>query len=182
VGALRRFGLLKADPDVVAVHRLVQQVIRDRLSPERRRQLVAVALRLLQAAFPNAHTDPNAWPAYAQLLPHGLAAISHAQALELDLERVAWLLTDAGEYLWQRADHPQARTLYERALAIREAHLGPDHPSPRPVSTTSLSSCATRVTSRAPAPCTNAPSPSTSRAWDPTTPTPSAAAKGWLRW
>ena len=31
-------------------------------------------------------------------------------------------------YLWQRGDYRQARVLVERALAIREAHLGSDHP------------------------------------------------------
>jgi tetratricopeptide (TPR) repeat protein len=128
VAGLRRFGLLKASPEVVAVHRLVQQVIRDRLDPERQRQVVAVALRLLEAAFPNAHTDPDAWPAYAQLLPHALAVTGHAETLEVDLKRVAWLLSDAGLYLWQRADHPQARALFERVLAVSEARLGADHP------------------------------------------------------
>ena len=128
VGGLRRFGLLKASAEVVAVHRLVQQVTRDRLSPERQRQLVAVALRLLQAAFPEAHTDPDAWPAYAQLLPHALAVIGHAEALDVDPERVAGLLNDAGLYLWDRAEYTQARVLHERALAIREARLGADHP------------------------------------------------------
>ncbi len=126
VGGLRRFGLLKASPEAVAVHRLVQQVVRDRLGLERRRELVAVALRLLQAASPNAHTDPDAWPAYAQLLSHVLAAIGHAEALGIDLERATWLLTDVGLYLWRRADYQQARTLLERALANREARLGSD--------------------------------------------------------
>jgi tetratricopeptide (TPR) repeat protein len=129
VAGLRRFGLLKASPEVVAVHRLVQQVVRDRLGLERRRQLVAVALRLLQAAFPDAHTDPDAWPAYAQLLPHALAVTGQAEALDIDLERVGWLLNEAGLYLWQRADFAQARALLERALAIDEVYLGPNHPT-----------------------------------------------------
>lgn len=30
-------------------------------------------------------------------------------------------------YVFARADYPQARELYERALAIRETRLGPDH-------------------------------------------------------
>jgi tetratricopeptide (TPR) repeat protein len=138
VAGLRRFGLLTASPEAVAVHRLVQQVTRDRLGPDRRRQLVAVALRLLQAAFPDAPTDPDAWPAYAQLLPHALAVTGHAEGLDIDLERVVWLLIVAGLYLWQRADLPQARRLFERALAISEARLGPDHPD----TATSLSNLA----------------------------------------
>jgi hypothetical protein len=94
VGGLRRFGLLKASPEAVAVHRLVQQVARDRLGLDRRRQLVAVALRLLQTAFPGAHTDPNAWPAYAQLLPHALGRVSrigHGLACRRALSSLVWM-------------------------------------------------------------------------------------------
>jgi tetratricopeptide (TPR) repeat protein len=129
--ALRRYSLIKTSQDgqTLSVHRLVQQVVRDRLGLDRRRQLVAAALRLLQAAFPDAYTDPHAWPVYAQLLPHVLAATGHAEALDTGLERIAWLLSDAGLYLWQRADHLQARALLERALAIHEVHLGAAHPA-----------------------------------------------------
>jgi tetratricopeptide (TPR) repeat protein len=127
IGGLRRFGLLKASPEVVAVHRLVQQVIRDRLDPERRHRLVAVALRLLQAAFPNAHDDPDAWPAYAELLPHALTATDHASSVAADPDATARLLNQAGSYPWGRIELWQRRQLLERALAIREARLGPDH-------------------------------------------------------
>jgi len=129
VAAVRRFGLVKASERTLAMHRLVQQVIRDRLDQDQQRQKAAVALRLISATFPAEHADPDAWPIYAWLLPHALAVTGHAEALGLDPERAAWLLTEAGLYLWQRADHQQARGLLERALAIYEARLGPDDPT-----------------------------------------------------
>jgi class 3 adenylate cyclase/tetratricopeptide (TPR) repeat protein len=128
VGALRRFALVKATEQTVIVHRLVRQVIRDRLDPDQHRHRVAVALRLLRAAFPTEHRHPDTWPTYARLLPHVLVATNHAEALGIEPELAAGLLNEAGRYLWQRADHSQARSLFERALAIREAHLGADHP------------------------------------------------------
>jgi tetratricopeptide (TPR) repeat protein len=128
IAALRRYGLVKADEQVLIVHRLVQQVVRDQLDPEQHRHRLAAALRLVDAAFPAEHTNPEAWPAHARLLPHALAATGHGQDLNVEGEAAANLLNGAGLYLWQRADHAQARALFERALSIREARLGADHP------------------------------------------------------
>jgi tetratricopeptide (TPR) repeat protein len=129
VAAVRRYGLVKADEQSLTIHRLVQQVIRDRIDPGQHHHRAATALRLVRAAFPTEHPDPDAWPAYARLLPHALAATGQAEALAVEPEQAAGLLTEAGLYLWQRADYQQARTLFERALALYEAHLGPDHPT-----------------------------------------------------
>jgi tetratricopeptide (TPR) repeat protein len=126
IAALRRFALVKAGEQTLTMHRLVQQVLRDQLDPEPHRHRAATALRLISAAFPADHTNPDAWPTYARLLPHALAVTGHAQPLGIELRRVAWLLNEAGLYLWKRADHPQARSLFERALSIREMYLGAD--------------------------------------------------------
>jgi tetratricopeptide (TPR) repeat protein len=138
IGALRRFALVKAGEQTLTVHRLVQQVLRDRLDPGRHRHRAAAALRLVRATFSAEHTNPDAWPAYARLLPHALAVTGHAHPLGIEQEAAAWLLNEAGLYLWQRADHAQARALLERLLAIHEARLGADHPD----TATSLSNLA----------------------------------------
>jgi tetratricopeptide (TPR) repeat protein len=108
------------------MHRLVQQVIRHRLDSVTKAARAAIAVRLIRAAFPTEHTDPDAWPVHAWLLPHVLAVTGHAEALAIEPEATAWLLTQAGLYLWHRADYQQARSLLERALAIDQAHLGAD--------------------------------------------------------
>ena len=128
VAVLRRFALVKAGEQALTVHRLVQQIVRDRLDSEQCRRHATTALRLIVAAFPAEHTNPDVWPANARLLPHVLAVTDAAQRLDIEPESAAWLLNQAGLYLWQRADHAQARSLHQRALAIREAYLGPDHP------------------------------------------------------
>ena len=128
LAGVRRFGLVKANEHALVMHRLLQQVIRNRLNRTEQRRSAAAALRLVDAAFPSIdrYTDPDAWPAYAQLLPHVLAVSGHAEALEVETELLTELLNLAGLYLWQRADHEQARSLYERALTISEARLGAD--------------------------------------------------------
>ena len=82
----------------------------------------------MSAAFPDQPNDTASWPHCARLFPHVLAVIDHASKLMGDAHIVASLLDKAGRYLWSRAEFEQAKTMDERALAIREARLGPDHP------------------------------------------------------
>jgi tetratricopeptide (TPR) repeat protein len=111
VAALRRFGLVKADEQLLSVHRLLQQV------------------RLLERALPfGGRADPGLWPVCARLLPHALAATEHAEQLEVEPVATAGLLESAADYLHGRARYADARRLHERALAIRQARLGADHP------------------------------------------------------
>jgi tetratricopeptide (TPR) repeat protein len=130
VAALRLLALVTAsrDGERLSVHRLVQVVVRHQLNPQPHQQWAATALRLVTAAFPSDHTDPDTWPAYAQLLPHALAVTGITGVEDVEPEMAAELQNKAGLYLWQRAEHQQARRLLERALSIRETRLGPDHP------------------------------------------------------
>ncbi len=95
---------------------------------------LGVVLGLLRADAPEQITrTPEAWPRWAVLLPHVLAAVSHfddlsrpgRDAAEAD---ASWLFDRAAMYLHAHARLAEARPLAERALAINEAAHGPDHP------------------------------------------------------
>jgi tetratricopeptide (TPR) repeat protein len=128
LGALRRYSLVVVTGDAIGMHRLVQAVVRHSLNSDDQQHWAATAVGLVLAAFPGRSEDVRVWPVAARLLPHVLATIDHADAVGADPTSTARLLHEAGRYLWGRAEHVQARMLHERALAIREAHLGPDHP------------------------------------------------------
>jgi tetratricopeptide (TPR) repeat protein len=129
VAALRRFGLVKADEQMLTVHRLLQQVVRDSLDPATKAARVGVAVRLLDRALPyGGRADPGLWLVCARLLPHALAATDHAAQLGVEPLATAGLLENAADYLHGRAQYADARRLHERALAIREARLGAEHP------------------------------------------------------
>jgi tetratricopeptide (TPR) repeat protein len=128
LGALGRYALVTVTRDTLAVHRLVQAVVREGLDKQARQHWAAVAVRLVLAAFPADSNDVRAWPESALLLPHALAATQHANDLGADLDTTASLLNEAGIHLWGLAELRQAQQLLERALAIREVRLGPDHP------------------------------------------------------
>jgi tetratricopeptide (TPR) repeat protein len=128
LGALRRYSLATVTTEAVSVHRLVQAVTRHALDVEPARAWAAAAVRLVWAGFPGQSEDVQVWPVAAQLLSHALAATEHASAFGADPEATAALLYECGRYLWGRAEHVQAKMLHERALAIRETRLGPNHP------------------------------------------------------
>jgi tetratricopeptide (TPR) repeat protein len=129
VAALRRYALVKATAESLTVHRLLQQVVRDRLDSAVTTTRSGTALRLLKVAFPlRGYDDPRLWPMCASLLPHALAATGHAVRYDVEPLGVSALLDSAASYLRGRARYVEALTLRERALAVREAYLGADHP------------------------------------------------------
>ena len=154
IAVLVDYSLAKRTPAGLQLHRLVQAAIRARdgrpaaHSPTRREGFrrwlrkkpgpvmdwLAVALGLLRADAPTQMQDaPQEWPRWAVLLPHVLAATSHAdhasrQPGSAVMTDVAGLLNEAGTYLRVQARLTDAKALQERALAITEAACGPDHP------------------------------------------------------
>jgi tetratricopeptide (TPR) repeat protein len=128
LGALGRYGLVTVTKDSLAVHRLVQAVIREGVNQQAKRQWARAAVRLVLAAFPDDSHDVRGWPRCARLLPHALIATDHARTLAADPAATAGLLNEAGRYLWSRTELRQARQLLETALTMREDRYGPDHP------------------------------------------------------
>jgi tetratricopeptide (TPR) repeat protein len=128
VAGLRRFGLVKASEQTLAVHRLLQQVIRDRLDSATTTSRVGVAVRLLTEVFPSeGFEDPGVWPTCAELLPHVIAAAGHAEHHQVESAATSRLLDSAESYLHGRARYSEARALAELSLTLAEAAFGPEH-------------------------------------------------------
>jgi hypothetical protein len=154
IAVLVDYSLAKRAPAGLQLHRLVQATIRARSSSPARPAAntsretfpvagegagpaidpLAVALGLLRAEAPGQVMGaPQAWPRWAVLLPHVLAATDHAdhaseQPGPAVMADAAWLLVRAGTYLRVQAQLTGAKALQERALAIEEGAYRPDHP------------------------------------------------------
>ncbi|MGB8202224.1 MAG: FxSxx-COOH system tetratricopeptide repeat protein, partial [Pseudonocardiaceae bacterium] len=124
---LRQHGLARVEPATLELHRLLAAIVRTQ--PHQQPGLSILVVRLLRAAVPDAPwNNPEAWPAWRQLLPHVLTATSPHRTF-IGVERdVAWLLHRAAEYLHTRGEPATARPLFERALELRRSLLGEDHP------------------------------------------------------
>src|SRR3954451_11488684 len=70
----------------------------------------------------------SAWPACERLLPQANACAQLISELNLQFEEAARLLNQAGVYLYERVLYNKAEPLFQRALAIYEQALGPEHP------------------------------------------------------
>lgn len=112
VATLRRYSLLDATPAALAIHRLVQLVTRDQLSPDDRRAWAAAAVDLLGGVFAFDPSDLETWRDAEALLPHASSAAANAAELGLTSTRAtdlanrattlkAWLLKEHGR--WQKS-------------------------------------------------------------------------------
>ena len=129
VAAVRRYSLLECgEAETFSLHRLVQAVVRERLSEADRRSWAEAAVRVARKAFLFDDNDPRTWDACARLLPHATAATDWADKVDAASEATAALLNQIGRYARHRAEYASARTALESALRIGEMVYGPEHP------------------------------------------------------
>jgi len=124
LGRLTALGLLEQGEDgAVVMHRLVAELARNSGGGEEDARtavedaLFAEAARLNKAGYP---------PPLLALQAHLLAVTE--EAFQREDERAARLCNELGYHFETISDYLNARPLYERALAIREKVLGPEHP------------------------------------------------------
>ncbi len=143
IAALRAFALVdretipdERDPSIttecVRLHRLVRQVVAGRREGDRRENVRRALVRTLAAVYPEyIWRDPATWPRARRLDGLAIGLLAGDAALPDQAEdAAASALIGAGNYKqFALAAYAQARPLYERALAIREKVLGPEHPS-----------------------------------------------------
>ena len=140
VAALRAFALVDREAivderdalittDAIRLHRLVREVAAARRVGEERNKLRLALAAALAAIYPrDGFRNPSSWPRCAPLTPHLLANCETEMTDATANAECADLLDRAGMYFHGRAAYSTARPLVERALAIREKALGPQHP------------------------------------------------------
>jgi tetratricopeptide (TPR) repeat protein len=125
---LLKYSLIRTDGEAISIHRLVQEVIRTRLTPKESDQWLKAALRAVNGLFPQESHDVRTWPVCSRWLAHGLALANWERADDLDAGACSRLVDRCAGYLKSRADYGAAEPLFRRALGIDEKSLGPNHP------------------------------------------------------
>ncbi|MFC7105474.1 FxSxx-COOH system tetratricopeptide repeat protein [Nonomuraea rubra] len=116
VGALRGHSLIGQPVEgTVPVHRLVQAVTLDQLAPHEQQRWRDAAAVLLESVLPDDPTRVAAWPRYALLLPHILAALT---PISPGMDKTA-------QYLGASGDYRTARSLFREICEALTAKLGP---------------------------------------------------------
>jgi len=140
VAALRAFALIdrvsitdEHDPAIttstIRLHRLVRLVARARRRGKAREEVLRALAEAVAAIYPDGvFNDPKTWPRARRLDALGLDLVN-VDVITGAERRRSDLLDALGAYKHGAlAAYPQARQLRERALAIREELLGPEHP------------------------------------------------------
>ncbi|MBI3912798.1 MAG: tetratricopeptide repeat protein [Chloroflexi bacterium] len=129
IAPLLRYSLIERRGAEFSIHRLVQAVIRERITNKERKKYAEAAAKIVRGAFPSGiQNNVESWKVCARLLSHALATANNAAALSIAPKASAYLFNQAGLYLKVRAQFADAKQLLERALAIDEAAFGPNHP------------------------------------------------------
>lgn len=118
VAALRRYSLIDAQDDALVVHRLVQSVVRERLSDDERRAWAERAVWLVSQAFPQDLEDPAVWPKCKRWLPHARVVAERAGAAGVAQEAIEGLYHRAAKYSRYAGAFAEARELFHRAIAL----------------------------------------------------------------
>jgi tetratricopeptide (TPR) repeat protein len=121
--SLARFD---ATGTAVLVHRLVQEIIRERRGATEPSAGLETALNAVNQVAPFASDDVRTWPIWSPLASHAAAVARHADAAGLTTP-TSRLMNRLGMYLDTRCQFQEAERLYRRALAIDETSNGPNH-------------------------------------------------------
>jgi tetratricopeptide (TPR) repeat protein len=129
VALLRAYSLVQrhSQEQTLAVHRLVQVVVRDTMEQEEQVLWITRVIRAVNARFPSA--EFGTWNQCARYVLQALICDEWMEQHHLNMPEGASLLHRVGQYLYGRAQYELAEPLYLRALRIKELALGPEHPN-----------------------------------------------------
>ncbi|MCZ4123271.1 FxSxx-COOH system tetratricopeptide repeat protein [Streptomyces sp. H39-S7] len=110
--------------DILHMHRMVHQTVRDGMPEADRREYAGVVRRALAAADPGRPTDTRLWPRYAELTPH----LKAAGVLESTNPDVQQLVLNSLRYMYLSGEYKSGLKLAERGFAAWKRLLGEVHP------------------------------------------------------
>lgn len=127
IAVLKKYSLINVADSLISIHQLVQVVVQDKMSPEEQKLWAESALKMVNDAFSFDQLDQETWEKCSKLSAHAFYATQHAEKLEILPQETANLLNSLGRYLNNKMELDSARSVLERALAIDEKALGPEH-------------------------------------------------------
>lgn len=118
-----RRALLRADfgSETLVEHRLVQAVLRERLSPEERAEMVRLVWRMLVVANPGRPDDSSNWELLSSINRH----LRPSGIINADDEAARSVLLDQIRFLFNRGDHKSSHELAEETVTRWRESTGP---------------------------------------------------------
>jgi hypothetical protein len=116
-----------ADGEGFTVHRLVQEITRQRLTENEKDNALIAAIDLLNARLPSPDWDGKGWQFWEQLASHRRALLDHLSGHVLEPKAVR-IMNQYGVWLQNQGQYTNAEAIFQRALAITTKVLGKEHP------------------------------------------------------
>ncbi|MFO0578401.1 MAG: FxSxx-COOH system tetratricopeptide repeat protein [Polyangia bacterium] len=118
---LLRYSLVRRNRDegTISIHRMVQEVVKDSLHADSRREYAWRVVQALSSAFP----DParaEEWSRCERILRHALVGTQLCDEHRIEGEVPAHLHNQVALYLDHRLQHREAERLFKRAIALRQ--------------------------------------------------------------
>src|SRR6266516_1765974 len=125
IDVLLSFSLVRRLADIrsLAIHRLVQVVLKDGLNFVTQQQWADRAVCTLNAVFPS-----ERWLPIHALLSHSLAGARLIDDYQFSFPEASRLLDRTATYLQDTARYQEAEPLFLHSLAIKQKIPGPEHP------------------------------------------------------
>ena len=123
VRELGRYALVKLDGRSISVHRLVQALLRDDLSPEQQGSYRHEAHLILAAGAPRSPAETQQWPQYAALVAHVAAPVTDLPGCRAPEVRAFAL--NVVRYLYNSGDFASCQSFAERFIERWTADSGP---------------------------------------------------------
>lgn len=115
---------LRIDGSTIAAIEVAQRSVRDRLNPKLQELWICRAVSFVLEVFPEEAFYDHRIPACDVLIPHGLAAVGHAEVADVAHEEAGTLLNQLGLYLYGRGDAAEAERCYHRSIVLGQKALG----------------------------------------------------------
>jgi tetratricopeptide (TPR) repeat protein len=132
LATLKKYALIRWDDTRTqfTIHRLVQEVTRERQSAEEQRSMVLSVCQMLNAFLPDEPppNDVRAWTRWKPAAPHVDAVVSAADQRAI-LQPTARLMNELGLFEMALSRFANPERLFRTAQAIDEQSFGPDHPT-----------------------------------------------------
>ncbi|HET9225433.1 MAG TPA: tetratricopeptide repeat protein [Thermoanaerobaculia bacterium] len=127
---LRSLSLISAQGNLVSVHRLMQEVVRNQIPQDRRKAWTELALTMVSRYAPFNSAEAVHWPIWDVVRPHATEILAHAREQGALRSTVASdVLTRLGGYLYGKGLYAEAEPLFRSSLAIEKRISGRNHSS-----------------------------------------------------
>ncbi|MEA2562843.1 MAG: hypothetical protein QOH06_4347 [Acidobacteriota bacterium] len=127
LGELESYSLIARQEGTFAVHRVVQEVLQSRVPPERLKDWIEAALKIVNGYSPVPPDDVRTWPVWNGLRPHAARVVLLADGVGL-ANPTSRLMGQLAIYLETRGLYAETEPLMRRALDMDEASFGSQHP------------------------------------------------------